>query len=140
MKIKLNKLSYNIFDDKFNFLDNINFYQRLHKIQLNGEQTDAVLASINKGVSIMPAQIPVFSLPSNNTLPFFGFIKSKIILKNVVLPEPFAPNTAITLPDSAAKLIPFKTILSLYEKLKLHTSNFIINITQLSYREIPALM
>ena len=50
---KLNKLSYNIFDDKFNFLDNINFYQKIHNIQLNGEQTDAVLASTNKGVSII---------------------------------------------------------------------------------------
>ena len=50
---KLYKLSYNVFDDKFNFLDNINFYQRLHNIQLNGEQTDAVLASLNKGVSII---------------------------------------------------------------------------------------
>ncbi len=50
---KLYKLSFNQFDDKFNFLDNINFYQRLHKIQLNGEQTDAVLASMNKGASII---------------------------------------------------------------------------------------
>ena len=50
---KLYKLSYNIFDDKFNFLDSINFYQRIHNIQLNGEQTDAVLASTNKGVSII---------------------------------------------------------------------------------------
>ena len=50
---KLYKLSFNQFDDKFNFLDNINFYQRLHNIQLNGEQTDAVLASLNKGVSII---------------------------------------------------------------------------------------
>lgn len=50
---KLFKLSYNQFDDKFNFLDSINFYQKLHKIQLNGEQTDAVLASMNKGVSII---------------------------------------------------------------------------------------
>ena len=40
-------------EEKFNFIDNINFYQRLHKIQLNGEQTDAVLASMNKGVSII---------------------------------------------------------------------------------------
>lgn len=50
---KLNKLSFNIFDDKFNFLDSVNFYQRIHNIQLNGEQTDAVLASTNKGVSII---------------------------------------------------------------------------------------
>ena len=50
---KLYKLSFNQFDDKFNFIDNINFYQKLHKIQLNGEQTDAVLASMNKGVSII---------------------------------------------------------------------------------------
>ncbi len=50
---KLRKLSYNVFDDKFDFLENINFYQRLHKIQLNGEQTDAVLASLNTGVSII---------------------------------------------------------------------------------------
>jgi len=50
---KLFKLSYNKFDEKFNFLDNINFYQRLHKIQLNGEQTDAVLSSLNQGVSII---------------------------------------------------------------------------------------
>lgn len=50
---KLFKLSFNKFDDKFNFLDNINFYQRIHKIQLNGEQTDAVLASLNQGVSII---------------------------------------------------------------------------------------
>ena len=50
---KLYKLSYNSFDDKFNFLDSVNFYQRIHKIQLNGEQTDAVLASTNKGVSII---------------------------------------------------------------------------------------
>ena len=50
---KLYKLSYNIFDDKFNFLDSVNFYQRIHNIQLNGEQTDAVLASTNKGVSII---------------------------------------------------------------------------------------
>ena len=49
---KLYKLSYNQFDDQFNFIDNINFYQRLHKIQLNGEQTDAVLASLTKGASI----------------------------------------------------------------------------------------
>ena len=50
---KIFKLSYNQFDDKFNFLDSINLYQRLHKIQLNGEQTDAVLSSISKGVSII---------------------------------------------------------------------------------------
>ncbi|MBO5954941.1 MAG: ATP-dependent RecD-like DNA helicase [Clostridia bacterium] len=50
---KLYKLSYNQFDDQFNFIDNINFYQRLHKIQLNGEQTDAVLASLTKGASII---------------------------------------------------------------------------------------
>ena len=50
---KLFKLSYNQFQNNINFLDNINFYQRLHKIILNGEQTDAVLASMNKGVSII---------------------------------------------------------------------------------------
>ena len=50
---KLNKLSYNQFDEKFNFIDNINFYQRLHNIQLNGEQTDAVLNSLSKGASII---------------------------------------------------------------------------------------
>ena len=50
---KLCKLSYNQFDDKFDFLDSLNLYQRLNKIQLNGEQTDAVLASIKKGVSII---------------------------------------------------------------------------------------
>ncbi len=50
---KLAKLSMNQFDEKFNFVDNINLYQRIHKIQLNGEQTDAVLNSLNKGVSII---------------------------------------------------------------------------------------
>ncbi len=50
---KLYRLSFNQFDEKFNFIDSINFYQRLHKIQLNGEQTDAVLASLNKGASII---------------------------------------------------------------------------------------
>ena len=50
---KLCKLSMNQFDEKFNFLDNINLYQRIHKIQLNDEQTDAVLSSLNKGVSII---------------------------------------------------------------------------------------
>ena len=50
---KLCKLSMNQFDEKFNFIDNINLYQRIHKIQLNGEQTDAVLSSLNKGVSII---------------------------------------------------------------------------------------
>lgn len=50
---KLYKLSFNQFDDKFNFIDNINFYQKLHNIQLNGEQTDAVLASLVKGASII---------------------------------------------------------------------------------------
>lgn len=50
---KLQKLSNNRFEDKFNFLDSINFYQRTHKIQLNGEQTDAVLSSLNQGVSII---------------------------------------------------------------------------------------
>ncbi len=50
---KLFKMSYNKFDDKFDFLDGINFYQRLHKIQLNGEQTDAVQASLSQGVSII---------------------------------------------------------------------------------------
>ena len=50
---KLFKLSFNQFEEKFNFIDNINFYQRIHKIQLNGEQTDAVLASMGKGVSII---------------------------------------------------------------------------------------
>ena len=49
---KLCKLSMNQFDERFNFIDNINLYQRIHNIQLNGEQTDAVLASLNKGVSI----------------------------------------------------------------------------------------
>jgi len=50
---KLYKLSYNQFDEQFNFIDNINFYQRLHKFQLNGEQTDAVLSSLTKGASII---------------------------------------------------------------------------------------
>lgn len=50
---KLYKLSLNQFDDRFNFIDNINHYQRLHKIVLNGEQTDAVLASLNQGASII---------------------------------------------------------------------------------------
>lgn len=50
---KLCKLSLNQFNEKFNFLDNLNLYQRIHNIQLNGEQTDAVLASLNKGVSII---------------------------------------------------------------------------------------
>ena len=50
---KLYKMSYNKFDDKFNFLDSINFYQRLHNIQLNGEQTDAVQSSLTQGVSII---------------------------------------------------------------------------------------
>ena len=50
---KLCKLSMNQFDERFNFIDNINLYQRIHNIQLNGEQTDAVLASLNKGVSII---------------------------------------------------------------------------------------
>lgn len=50
---KLYKLSYNKFEDKINFIDSINLYQRLHKIQLNGEQTDAVLASLTQGVSII---------------------------------------------------------------------------------------
>ncbi len=50
---KLYKLSYNQFDENFNFLENVNFYQRLHKIQLNGEQTDAVLSSLTKGASII---------------------------------------------------------------------------------------
>ena len=50
---KLYKLSYNQFDERINFIDSINHYQRLHKIQLNGEQTDAVLNSLNKGVSII---------------------------------------------------------------------------------------
>ena len=50
---KLCKLSMNQFDERFNFIDNINLYQRIHNIQLNGEQSDAVLASLNKGVSII---------------------------------------------------------------------------------------
>ncbi len=50
---KLYKLTFNKFDDKFNFIDNINFYQRLHKIVLNGEQTDAVLAALTNGASII---------------------------------------------------------------------------------------
>lgn len=50
---KLYKMSYNQFVDNINFLDGINFYQRLHKIQLNGEQTDAVQSSLTKGVSII---------------------------------------------------------------------------------------
>lgn len=50
---KLYKLSYNQFEERMNFIDNINHYQRLHHIVLNGEQTDAVLASLTKGVSII---------------------------------------------------------------------------------------
>lgn len=50
---KLNKLSFNRFQEDINFIDSINFYQRLHNIQLNGEQTDAVLTSLTKGVSII---------------------------------------------------------------------------------------
>ena len=50
---KLYKLSYNQFEEKINFLDSINLYQRINKIQLNGEQTDAVLNSLKKGVSII---------------------------------------------------------------------------------------
>lgn len=50
---KLYKLSFNQFADNFNFIDNINLYQRIHSIILNGEQTDAVLASLTKGASII---------------------------------------------------------------------------------------
>ncbi len=50
---KLYKLSYNQFEERMNFIDNINHYQRLHHIVLNGEQTDAVLTSLTKGVSII---------------------------------------------------------------------------------------
>lgn len=50
---KLYKLSYNQFEERMNFIDNINHYQRLHHIVLNGEQTDAVLASLTKGVSVI---------------------------------------------------------------------------------------
>ena len=50
---KLYKLSYNQFEERMNFIDNINHYQRLHHIVLNGKQTDAVLASLTKGVSII---------------------------------------------------------------------------------------
>ncbi len=50
---KLFKLTFNRFNDDFNFLENVNFYQRLHNIQLNGEQTDAVLTALTKGVSII---------------------------------------------------------------------------------------
>lgn len=50
---KLFKLSQNIFENQMNFIDNINLYQRIHKIQLNGEQTDAVLSSLTKGASII---------------------------------------------------------------------------------------
>lgn len=50
---KLYKLSYNQFEERMNFIDNINHYQRIHHIVLNGEQTDAVLASLTKGVSII---------------------------------------------------------------------------------------
>ena len=50
---KLYKLSYNEFEEKINFIDSINLYQRLHNIQLNGEQTDAVMYSLTKGVSVI---------------------------------------------------------------------------------------
>ncbi len=50
---KLYKLSFNKFEDNFNFLDSLNLYQRLHKIILNGEQTDAVLAGLTNGASII---------------------------------------------------------------------------------------
>lgn len=50
---KLYKLTYNRFQDDINFIDNINFYQRLHNIILNGEQTDAVLTALTRGVSII---------------------------------------------------------------------------------------
>ncbi len=50
---KLYKLTFNKFDEKFNFIDNINFYQRIHKIVLNGEQTDAVLAALTNGACII---------------------------------------------------------------------------------------
>ncbi len=50
---KLYKLSFNQFNSGYNFLDGVNFYQRLHKIILNGEQTDAVQTALTKGVSII---------------------------------------------------------------------------------------
>lgn len=50
---KLFKLSHNQFENDLNFIDSINLYQRINKIQLNGEQTDAVLSSLTKGVSII---------------------------------------------------------------------------------------
>ena len=50
---KLYKLSYNEFEEKINFIDSINLYQRIHNIQLNGEQTDAVMYSLTKGVSVI---------------------------------------------------------------------------------------
>lgn len=50
---KLYKLSHNKFLNEIDFIDSINLYQRLNKIQLNGEQTDAVQNSLTKGVSII---------------------------------------------------------------------------------------
>ena len=50
---KLYKLSSNQFVQRINFIDSINLYQRLHKIILNGEQTDAVLSALTNGVSII---------------------------------------------------------------------------------------
>lgn len=50
---KLFKLTFNRFNSDYNFIDGINFYQRLHKIVLNGEQTDAVQTALTKGVSII---------------------------------------------------------------------------------------
>ncbi len=50
---KLYKLTYNRFQEDFNFIEFINHYQKLHNIILNGEQTDAVLTALTKGVSII---------------------------------------------------------------------------------------
>lgn len=50
---KLYKLSYNQFENKMNFNKNIEFYQKIHNITLNNEQTDAISNSLVKGVSII---------------------------------------------------------------------------------------
>ncbi len=50
---KLFKLSYNQFKSSIDFLQSINMYQKLHNIILNGDQTDAVLASMSEGVSVI---------------------------------------------------------------------------------------
>jgi hypothetical protein len=58
--------------------------------------------------------MPVMSSPQNSTCPDVGLICPRMLLKRVVLPEPFGPITPTISPGPTLKLTPSTALIAPY--------------------------